>query len=338
MSIRCERLQRFEQFLAVREEWNALLKVSHQESIFLTHEWFSTWWRHLSSDHRMEVLLFRNTEEILVGAAPMMRNKETLKFMASEEVSDYCDFLCDPRHREGFYRALIRTLKDNFAGISQYRFSNFKAGSPTLAYLPPLAQEHGLVCTVAPTEVAPILSLPSTYEAYLASLRRKGRHELRRKLRRLDALEEIKFHRRRSPELIQSAVERFIALHERSHPDKEMFWQTRDMKSFFRELVARFSANGWAELLDAEKGGRLIAGLIFFSYKDEVLLYNMAYDPDFAKYSVGHSLVDRAIRQAIAENKRLVDFLRGSEKYKYSFGAQDSKIYTLSLHAKETRP
>lgn len=337
MTMRCDQLQGFEQFLAVQEEWTALLKASHQESVFLTHEWFSTWWKHLYADHKLEVLLFRNAEGILVGAAPMMRKADALMFMASEEVTDYCDFLSLPDYRERFYRALVRALKEQLPGISEFRFINIKTGSPTLIHLPPLASEHGMACTVDKTEVAPALSLPSTYEAYLASLRKKDRHELRRKLRRFQSLEGIKFLRVGREDLILPTVESFIKLHEQSRPDKETFWQTRGMKPFFMELMTRFSANGWAELLSVERSDRMIAGMLIFSYRDEVLLYNMAYDPEYAKYSVGFFLFDRAIRQAIAENKLLVDFLRGSEKYKYYFGAKDSKIYMLSLHAKETQ-
>lgn len=314
-----------------------MLKVSHQESIFLTHEWFSTWWSHLSEGSRMEVLLFRNAGGVLLGAAPMMRKVDTLMFMASEDVTDYCDFLSHPEHREGFYRALIMALKEYFQGISRLRLINIKAGSPTLAHLPHLAEEHGLVCTVDQTEVAPALALPSTYEIYLAKLRRKDRHELRRKLKRFQALAGLKFRRVDHQGPILPTVESFINLHERSRPDKEAFWKTRGMKSFFKEMIVRFSTNGWAEFLTAEKGDRMIAGLLIFSYQDEVLFYNMAYDHDYAKCSPGFSLFDKAIRQAIAEDKRLVDFLRGSEKYKYSFGAQDSKIYMLRLRAKETR-
>ena len=43
------------------------------------------------------------------------------------------------------------------------------------------------------------------------------------------------------------------------------------------------------------------------------------------------------IEKAIQESVSFVDFLRGREKYKYFFGAKESKIYSLKLKRIEKR-
>ena len=68
-----------------------------------------------------------------------------------------------------------------------------------------------------------------------------------------------------------------------------------------------------------------------FDYGSSYLLYNSGYDPAYARMSVG--LLNKAltIQWAIASGKRVFDFLRGDERYKYELGAVDRWIYRLTV-------
>src|SRR5256712_9880712 len=89
--------------------------------------------------------------------------------------------------------------------------------SPTVTVLPQLAPACGLSASVAIEERCPVLALPSSWDAYLASLSGKHRHELARKMRRLE---------RRSPEAralcatrpaeVENRLGDFFGLHPRS--------------------------------------------------------------------------------------------------------------------------
>lgn len=74
-----------------------------------------------------------------------------------------------------------------------------------------------------------------------------------------------------------------------------------------------------------------MAALLNFSYSDQILFYNVAFNKDFSRYSPGLFLFNHCIKQAISKGKKKADFLRGREKYKYYFGAEDSKIFRLIL-------
>jgi CelD/BcsL family acetyltransferase involved in cellulose biosynthesis len=73
------------------------------------------------------------------------------------------------------------------------------------------------------------------------------------------------------------------------------------------------------------------AAVLCFDAGSYLYLYNSGYDPEFSGLSVG--LVSKALclQWAIEQGMTGLDFLRGDEPYKYDLGAQDQKIYRLTL-------
>jgi CelD/BcsL family acetyltransferase involved in cellulose biosynthesis len=329
--MKVERITEFGRFQDLSNEWNALLSSSDVDCVFLTHEWFSSWWKHLSGKWRLEVLVFKDTKGQIVGIAPLMTDGLNLRFMASYEVTDYCDFLSVRGNMEEFYKSLLSYLRENYPDQTRLEFMNIKASSPSCALIPELGSHHGFSYNLKEAEVAPVLAIPSNYDSYIASLNRKNRHELRRKLRRIEALDGIQTKKITGVQNIGPAIDDFISLHRQSSPEKHTFWKTRGMAEFFRHVVHRFCKKAWVELNFLNSGDSLIAAILNFLYADEVLFYNVAYDPDYASYSPGFYLFHASIVEAISQKKSCVDFLRGREKYKYDFGAKECKIYSLTL-------
>jgi len=329
--MKVERIQDLESLKEQKNRWNELLFSSEQNCLFLTHEWISSWWNCFSEDNSLEILIFKDEKENPVGIAPFMTKNKTLRFIASHEVSDYCDVITVNGRRKEFYENLLNYFRINYSDIKKIELMNIKSSSPTLAFLPSLAPEHEFSSSCTETEVAPLLELPSSYEDYMRRLSKKTRHELRRKLRRMESLKGVKTEKITDTKELQSSIKTFIALHKKGGSSKEKFWERKGMSDFFREITYRFSLQKWVELNFLLYEDRILAGLLDFSYSDQIYFYNVAFDRDFAWYSPGLFLFNHCIKQAISEGKRKVDFLRGREKYKYYFGAEDSKIFQLTL-------
>jgi CelD/BcsL family acetyltransferase involved in cellulose biosynthesis len=334
--MRIERLEKFEKFLQLRKQWNDLLFRSKQNTIFLTHQWFEAWWRCFGKEYEFAVVLARDDADNLIGAGPLMASDNGLYFMANQEVSDYCDFIIDAEKIDQFYKLLLDRFQEYFAHIRDVELINIPSASPTLISLPRIASERCFSCGISESEVAPILALPTSYDAYIDGLHRKSRHELRRKVRRLESLGQISIQRKRDPQEMNAAIQDFIILHRKSSAPKQIFWQQEGMTDFFRLLTHLLSLEQWVEVNFLYVKDKLIAGLLNFVYADNLYLYNVAFDRDFFSFSPGFILFNHSIRQAIEENKKVADFLRGGEKYKYFFGAKDSKIFSLTL-TKERR-
>jgi CelD/BcsL family acetyltransferase involved in cellulose biosynthesis len=329
MEIECVR--EYDRFVLLEREWNKFLFNSDLNGLFLTHEWFSAWWQNLSGRSELNVLIFRDDNGEIFGLAPLRINKGRVLFIASHEVTDFCDFITYRQNRELFFRSFLTLLQEDYSHISHFEFINIKETSPTLLHIPAMAAEFGFKCTQVESDVSLVLELPSSYDVYISGLQRKNRHELRRKLRKMESLGDQRSVKITSPEEILPAVDSFIEMHQASSSEKKKFWQKEGMVNFFRDSFFVFADRGWVEMNGLYVKDALVAALLSFSYENDVLFYNIAYKTDFAPYSPGFYLFNSSILEAIAANKNRVDFLRGREKYKYEFGAKECKIYSLIL-------
>ena len=326
-----ERITKFEDFQKNKEKWNNLLISSELNCIFLTHEWFYSWWESFSQDGSLEILIFKDDEGRVLGIAPMMTQGENLSFIANREITDYCDFITVDSRREEVYESFLECIRIHYAHIKRMELINIKEASPTLDILPKLASRYKMSCSMDEIEGVPTLVLPPSYESYVSDLSRKSRHELRRKLRRMETLDGVQIKRITDGKELKTAIEEFIVLHRESSTEKKEFWEKKGMSGFFKGIVQKFSTRDWIELNCLYVKDKLVASLLNLSYLDEIYFYNMAYDSDYAWYSPGFYLFHNSIKQGIAEEKRMADFLRGREKYKYYFGAKECKIYDLKL-------
>ncbi len=329
--MRFERIYDTEEFLMLQERWNRLLHSSSQNSIFLTHQWFVSWWKCFSEEKSLELIIIKDDQDAWEGIAPLMRERNSLRFIASQEVSDYCDFIVASDREEEFYAEFLETIIGQYPDIEALELMNLKSDSLTLTLLPRISAQKGFSCTSFESEVAPILRLPPTYEEFLSAMTRRHRHELKRKLRRVNQLGGAKVINIADQQGLQTWIHSFIELHRKSDPSKKAFWNKGGMVEFFKEIVHQFSLEKWVELsllLDEDK---IMALLLNFLYEEEIDFYNVAYDRDYAWYTPGLYLFHHRLSQAIKEGKRKADFLRGREKYKYYFGAKDSKILSLIL-------
>ena len=334
--MKVEHISDYKRFQEISDVWNEVLHSSDQDCPFLTHEWISSWWECFSEDNSLEVLLFRDEKENHAGMAPLMVEDNVLRFIASEEVSDYCDFAIMKGDKEEFFESLFEYFKTIPRNIKKIELMNVQSSSSTLDYLPLLASTHGFSCAQEEVEVAPLLELPSSYEDYLGSLSKKRRHELRRKLKRMESLDGIRMEKITDSENLRTYLDRFIALHKQGSSSKAKFWEKPGITAFFHEMAYRFSLQKWIELNVLFVEDRILATLINFSYSDRIYFYNVAFDRDFAWYSPGIFLFDHCIQEAISTGKKIADFLRGREEYKYYFGANDSKIFRLVLMPKKS--
>jgi CelD/BcsL family acetyltransferase involved in cellulose biosynthesis len=326
-------IQKYEEFSGLREDWARALQGCTRPDLFLTFDWFLSWWENLSQGYALNLILLTDEATGSFGIAPLMRRGDALSFLAGHEVTDYCDFLF-PRGREGeFLEALLAYATQPSTGISCMELINLRLTSPTLSLVSELAPSFGFRCRQEKSEETQQLRLPASYPEYTAGLGRKCRHELRRKARRAEALPQARVERASRPEEVGPAMKAFIALHREGNPEKGRFWEKPGMPGFFRDVASRLAEQGQIELLSLYAGGDAgpVASLITAHYGRTVYFYNVAYAQAYAAASPGYYLFDLAIRQAIAEERELADFLRGREKYKLDFGARSSTIYSLKL-------
>ena len=190
---------------------------------------------------------------------------------------------------------------------------------------------EGWILNVEREDVCPVLTLTpgADFDAYLATLDKKGRHEIRRKLRRAEAIGELRLTDSTDP---LAELDVFIDLHQRKWGEKGLFPATpggNASRRFFRRLFEEQGPNGAVRLAFLTVGERRIAAGIHFRTPDGYLYYNAGVDPDARDLSPGVVMVASYIERAIADGCRRLDFLRGDEPYKYEWGAVDEPIQRI---------
>jgi CelD/BcsL family acetyltransferase involved in cellulose biosynthesis len=200
---------------------------------------------------------------------------------------------------------------------------------------------EGWTLNVEREDVCPVVRLPEggDFEAYLGTLGKKERHEIRRKVRRAKSAGTI--------ELVESTdpvadLDDFIDLHQRKwgeqglFPDNEGGAQARVFARRLFELFgqATSGSNAIPEHPTIHLGfltldGKRIAAEIHFETAGSLLYYNAGVDPDAKTLSPGVVQLERLIRRAIERGKCRVDLLRGDEPYKYEWGARDEPVLRI---------
>lgn len=320
-----------EAFLLLQEEWNRLLVGSPSDTIFLTWEWQSLWWEFFGKGHQLLLLTARHEEE-LVGIAPLFCADEgmTLRLVGGTEISDYLDIIALSGQEREVWSAFLAHLLEE-CSWDTLDLHNLPAASPTREVLLSLREEHGLKVEASLEDVCPIISLPETWERYLQMLDKKQRHELRRKLRKAQREAQVDWYLVNEDANLASEMEKFLDLHQRSSPHKDRFMD-QAMQRFFKAMARSTFEAGWLRLDFILINGLKMASLLCFDYGDSILLYNSGYDPErYRALSPGVLATAHCIGEAIQQKKKVFDFLRGSEEYKYRFGAQDTKIYRLVI-------
>jgi CelD/BcsL family acetyltransferase involved in cellulose biosynthesis len=323
-------------FDALRDVWNSLVSQNAVNEVFLTWEWQVTWWA-VYCPGELRLLVGRTDDGQVVGIAPWFieAGTRTLRAVGCVDVTDYLDVIALPAHRDAFYQALSGYLADHRAEFEQLSLCNVRASSPTLAALPPYLTAAGFAVTVEQQETCPHINLPHDFEAYLESLDKKQRHELRRKMRRAENAEEASGEKVAwyivGPEHdLGAEIERFIGLMRASHPDKAGFMDDAKNDGFFRAVVPKMAACGWLQMAFLTVNGEAAAAYINFDYDNRIGVYNSGLLPQsYAHLSCGIVLLCYLIRHNIEQERAVFDFLRGNEDYKYRMGAQDSPVMEL---------
>ena len=312
-------------FQEIQTEWLDLLAQCPVNTFYLMPQWQEVWWESFSDGREMAGFYVQRPEGV-AAIASLSRQGGDLSFVGSTETFDYNDFMIRPGSEADFFSALMDWLSQG--DWKEFELPSLIEGSPTLEYLPDLAREQGYSVEIAEEDVTPGLELPVTWDEYLSRLSKKNRHELRRKLRRLEAVEGWRWYCVSGPDEVIPRLGDFLSLMRQSDPEKDAY-MTPEREVFFRRIAERTAELDMLRLFFLEMDGQDVATALCFDYNGTRFLYNSGYNPEYAYYSVGLLLNALCLREAIEQEKAYFDFLRGPEPYKYHLGGLNRTIYRM---------
>ena len=292
--------------------WSALADLRTPPSIFLTPEWIAVARAH----ERAQPITLAVAER---GIAALAQEPDGTITFAGGRLTDEQDVVARPGDEGDVAASAARWVAAQRP--PRVRLEFVPEERPTLGAFDTVLTDAGYRVTRARQTVSPVLELPDTYETYVRSLGKKERHELRRKVRRLETAGPARFRFASNAER-GTVLDRFFALHRLSRGEKAGF-MTPDVERFFREIADSLAPLDRLRLGVLSFDGADAAVLFGFALGRVIALYNAAYDPGLASLSVGIVSHAWAIREAIARRYTTYDLLRGGEPYKYDLGARD---------------
>ena len=322
-------------------EWNALLEESTADVPFLRHEYLRAWWETRGGGEWPQaelVLVAARENDQLIGIAPLFlaehEGQHSLMALGSIEISDYLDVIARKddlaRFISGALDFLASSLTSNWRGFDLY---NIPDSSPTLAALKDESEKRGWNYQQEIYRPTPYIALKGDFETYLASVEKKQRHEIRRKVRRAEESGRgVRWYIVRDAQNIESEIQDFLRLME-GDQNKAKFL-TPLMREQMCSCILTACQCGWLWLAFLEVDGQKAAAALNFDYKNRLWGYNSGVDRQFMDISPGWVLLAYTLQWAAENGRDEFDFMRGDEEYKYRFGAVNRHV----MRVRATKP
>ena len=329
----------FESLAPLADAWNELLTHSVTDAPFLHFEYLRDWWHTLGGGEWTQAelcIVTAHEGESLIGIAPLFHatnrdGESALLLLGSIEISDYLDLIVHPENLTQFLSGLLDFLAASLPqSWSALDFYNLPEASATLAAIQTESTSRGWTFTSEVYQPTPFIPLPADFDAYLANIDKKQRHEIRRKMRRAAESEiPVRWHVVSDEATLDSEMDGFFALMTQD-PAKAAFL-TEAMRAQMLSTARTAMKKGWLWLAFLEVGGKKAAGMFNFDYGNRLWGYNSGVNRDFIELSPGWVLLGHALQWACENGRAEFDFMRGNEEYKYRFGAKDRSVMRVKV-------
>ena len=322
--MKIERVDRLDQLDLLEADWERVYADDDRAHVFVSFAWLRSWFE--IAPHPWMVLVARTDQGDCAGFLPLssraqeMRGVEVVRelHMAGKPFGPLTGFVVDPDGSRqvlaafaGYVQSALAWESFRLDEVMDDRLEGFLGHFEAGGY--EIERGEPLCC--------PYLPLPDSWDAYLQDfMSHKGRFNLRRSLRQVEALDGFRVT---GPETdpVREQIDVLMEL-----------WQSKwgplepHELATYRHMYTRAFENGglWLKLL--WNGDVPIGGLAAYldPVRSAVAYYTSGYDPAFQKLSPGKLVVGYAIRDCIGRGLRIFDFLVGGHDYKLSFfGAQE---------------
>lgn len=318
---------------AAMGRWAELHAARPAATPFMHPGWAGPWWRHYGAGRRAFIVEAGGG----MGAFTISRRagQRVLETWGTPR-ADHWDLLAPEAEREQAARAV--------AGELLRRGGEWDAAF--LRCLPPdgvferALEEAGAVIGVSRPLANPVFELPADFETYVQSLSKKMRQDVRRPLRLLeDGTLELRVVT--DPEALPATLERWQEIRrvqwDAAGRDINPEHLDAEFRHFLVDVARELVPLGHALVWEILHEGRVVGVKVSFADDDCFYSYLGGFDPAVTKLGVGRLFVAESIRASIEAGRRLFDFGRGDEPYKYRYGATDRHLGAIVAGSRRPR-
>ena len=331
-------------FHALEGTWNSLLARSGTNTIFLTFEWLSTWWKHFGHRHDLLVLVVRRAGEVVALFPSMITHREGFRQlgMIGNKISDYKDFIIDDgEDREEVIRKIFQALD----GIRSWDYLLLNGYSrDSVNYLPLRAALSGF----APRRSAwidaassPYVPMEGDWNRYFAGLKKSFRDDITRAQRRMEKrAASHSYSENIDDRFIDDIVDDIITLNAKKYLDgkgRHSVFDDPVTRAFYKEFANVAYPLGWLRIPVLTIDGEIAARFLDFQYDNKYYGVVAAYNSGYSSYSPGRLLLIHQLRRCFEDGVREFDLLGGTESYKFSYNPRIRTTCTIGVFQRGRR-
>ncbi len=334
--LQVRKIERLEDFIALRQNWEAVYAADPHAHIFVSWLWLRGWFQIASP--RWFILAARpDAASPYVAFLPLQWRGWRIGgvyltrelHLGGKPLASYTGFLCRPEFEEAALHAFARHIQQA-EGWDRLQMSEvLDSRLPLfLAHFSPshfeVQQQHSMPSLYIP--------LPGNWQAYTQNaLSAATRRNLKRRTRQLENLE--KFHTTSlQPERLAHDTGVLMSLWQQR-------WGPKPLAAQHRAMMHHFAAhNGlWGKILWDGQTPVSAQFALTDPLKKTFYTYLTGYNPQYARLSPGLVMVGYSIREAIEMGFRKCDFLLGADPYKLSFGSKQRGSQKVTITRRRLR-
>ena len=305
---------------SIRILWDNL-NTQGVTSPFLNSFVRESWFNIFGSDY--DLMILNHSDQLLM---PLKVKNKSGSWVGSQDLFDLNDLIFQKEIKQSLLVDLI-FFSFQKCDINRLDFFSIIQDSPLHKKLIEACRTLNFKFEATFEDVSPVIKLPKTWNDYLMSLTKKNRHEIRRKMRRLEEVGDINIETTNTQNL-RERISTFFALMIENKEKKKFL--TSDRKKFMSEIISDAIQNDYGDLNFLTVNGSYVATSFYFVQDSKISVYNSGFDQSFSELSVG------LLNHVLNIKKRIdtfeeFDFLRGSENYKFRLGCESKNLIKIEI-------
>jgi CelD/BcsL family acetyltransferase involved in cellulose biosynthesis len=325
-----EEVNDIEEFRSLRESWNALLRESPDNNIFLTWEWQFTWWQYFDQGKELRIFLIKDGNE-LIGIIPFAQSKYRKGLISINILENLCSETCDysgiiiSRNKYEtafafFMNYVEKMMRENEIIIRIWHVPRDSMFATALVQKYP-SYSNSLFLYERIVSRCPYINLPTTWEEYYSDFLSKKKRKNLRRIMQTTKNHEVEFKKYTKTNDLRGQLQILFELHQKRWREKNIISKFTNPKAqeFYIDISRACLENDWLDLSFLNIDGKTVSVRWGFNYNNTRYCMTPAFDLNYSACAVGTQHLMKAIEESIQSGLKQFDFLKGEEPYKYDW-------------------
>jgi CelD/BcsL family acetyltransferase involved in cellulose biosynthesis len=303
----------------IREDWERLYAITPGATPWQSWDFQSRWWRYMRGSRQLRIVIVTHDDTACL-ILPLQLTIQTAFRLRVLEPIGMPDDINRPRLGIGPFdlsalHAGLQALWNRPVEWDGLRIDEKTLPDDEVSVLREAAKSRAATIRCVPFHPCPFLTLPVSWNVYLAERGTRLAKNLRSSRRAIEARGALSSEQFDDAAGVVRAYDVLVELHRRSwkHDAKIGLSQSEHYQTFYRDFVVRMAQLGRARAWILSCDGVTVAATLAFHDKATYYSTQIAHDQAFAKASPGTLLESIELEKLISEGRfQTYDFLGGA--------------------------